>query len=76
MSKNTVLKKTIVTGECIHDDKVRPFIIKINLETQEPEVIKILRIDDRISCIGYGPYDNGHLLLGMKSGLVLIFDVI
>ena len=33
MSKNTVLKKTIVTGECIHDDKVRPFIIKINLET-------------------------------------------
>ena len=24
--------------------------------------------------MNYGPYDNGHLILGMESGLVLMFD--
>lgn len=24
---------------------------------------------------GYGPYDNGHLLLGLESGHLLAFDV-
>ena len=76
MTKSSVLKKTIVCGECFHDDKIKPYIMKINLENSEPEVIKILRIDDKIRTIAYGPYDNGYLLLGMDSGLLLIFDTV
>lgn len=30
--------------------------------------------DDAITSIGYGPYDNGYLLLGLKSGFLLIID--
>lgn len=52
----------------MHDDRRRPFLIKINLETQMPEVIKVLRMDDYISEVAYGPYDNGYLLVGLSSG--------
>lgn len=63
-----MLKKAIVAGECLHDGKERPFLIKINLETSKPEVIKVLRMDDQISEIAYGPFDNGYLIVGLKSG--------
>ena len=76
MTKNTVLKKVIVTGDCVHEDRVRPFIIKINLETKNIEILKILKIDDKIKSIGYGPFDNGHIIIGLKSGHILIFDIV
>lgn len=68
LNKGSVLKKAIVAGDCLHDGKKRPFLIKINLETSQPEVIKILRIDDKISEMNFGPYDNGYLIIGLKSG--------
>ena len=76
MTKNTVLKKVIVTGECINEDKVRPFIMKMNLETKTIEIAKILKIDYTITSIGYGPFDNGHLIIGLNSGHILIFEII
>lgn len=33
LTKNSVLKKAIVAGECLHDGNQRPFLMKINLET-------------------------------------------
>lgn len=48
----------------------------MNLENSQVEVIKILRTEDKVTAIGYGPYDNGYLTLGLKSGYVLIFDVV
>jgi hypothetical protein len=50
--------------------------MKINLENSKPEIIKILRIEDKITAIGYGPYDNGYLIIGLLSGHLLIFDII
>jgi hypothetical protein len=50
--------------------------MKMNLENSVPEVIKILRLDDKVSAIGFGPYDNGYLLVGMESGLLLAFDLL
>ena len=63
-------------GNCFHDDKTRPFIVKINLENSEPEVIKILKTEDKITAVGYGPYDNGYLIVGLNSGNIIIFDSI
>ena len=48
----------------------------MNLETKLPEVIKILRLDDKICEVGYGPYDNGYFIVGMEGGQVLVFDVV
>jgi len=31
-------------------------------------------MDDEIREVAYGPYDNGYLILGMKSGQVLVFE--
>jgi WD40 repeat protein len=41
-----------------------------------PEVIKILRIEDKITEVGYGPYDNGYFIVGMEGGQILVFDVL
>jgi hypothetical protein len=37
-------------------------------------MIKIIDIDSELSCINYGPFDNGHIMLGLKNGGFLIFD--
>jgi hypothetical protein len=51
--------------------------MKINLETLQPEIIKILKVEnDKISAIGYGPFDNGYLIIGLKSGHIVIFDIL
>ena len=60
----------------MHDNKQRPFIVKINLESKQPDVIKILRIEDKISEVAYGPYDNGYFIVGMEGGQILVFDVL
>lgn len=76
LSKGNILKKVIIAGDCLHDEKTRPFIVKINLETNIPEFIKVLRMDERISEMEFGPYDNGYLMVGLTNGNLLVFDVI
>ena len=31
---------------------------------------------DEITAMGFGPYDNGYLIIGMKSGIMIILDPI
>jgi WD40 repeat protein len=42
--------------------------MKMNLEKSQADVIKILSVDDKITHVNYGPYDNGYFLVGMNSG--------
>ena len=28
----------------------------------------------RVTCVNYGPYDNGHILVGLDDGQLLAFD--
>jgi outer membrane protein assembly factor BamB len=30
----------------------------------------------KITCINYGPYDNGHILVGMEDGTLIAFDAL
>ena len=46
-----------------------------------PEIIKILRLpqpiigkNNSLSCVNFGPFDNGYILLGTESGHLLILD--
>lgn len=45
-----------------------------NLENNQAEVIKIIDVDAEITCINYGPYDNGHILVGLSDGKLIAFD--
>ena len=45
------------------------------------ELLKVLHLpqphpsfNNQISCIEYGPYDNGYLMLGTNSGHLLVLD--
>lgn len=59
------MRKVIITGECSYNGTVRPFISKFNLETVSADVIKVLSIDDKITSLNFGPYDNGYILIGL-----------
>ena len=49
--------------------------------TYSPEIIKVLRLPqhdpfhcNRISCLNFGPYDNGYIILGTTSGHLMVLD--
>jgi hypothetical protein len=48
--------------------------MNFNLETNQAEIIKIIDIEADITCINYGPYDNGHILVGLSDGKLVAFD--
>ena len=46
-------------------DRVKP---------QESTIVKVFRSKGLITCLSYGPYDNGHVLVGTSTGDFLAFD--
>ena len=40
------------------------------------DVLKVIggMTADYITCLSFGPYDNGYILCGMASGRLLVFD--
>jgi len=37
-------------------------------------IIKAFVRETKITCINYGPYDNGHVLVGLEDGTLLAFE--
>ncbi|CDW71649.1 UNKNOWN [Stylonychia lemnae] len=68
------LKKIVLTGEVLYLKQRRCFIMIFNLEENQAETIKIIDTNAEISCINYGPYDNGHILVGLTDGKLIAFD--
>lgn len=66
--------KLILTGTC--GDK--SFVLRTDvLNPSQDPVLKILewkRDGVSIACMGYGPYDNGYLILGTSNGDLRFFD--
>ena len=53
-------------------------VLSINLHDRSSDKIALLsQIQDskQISAINYGPYDNGHLIVGLNTGVLLAYDV-
>ena len=44
--------------------------------TKDVEKLKILSFidDQQINCVAYGPFDNGHILIGLSDGWVLAYE--
>ena len=45
-----------------------------NLEQCDAEIIKVIDFDSSITSLNYGPFDNGHVLVGFANGTLLFFD--
>lgn len=54
----------------------KSFIMVYNLQSPSINKLKILKINDAtITAINYGPFDNGYLVLGLSTGLLIIVDI-
>ena len=63
-----------------------PFVMLLNLASDirtdvNPQIIKILRLpqpdplqNNQITCVHFGPYDNGYIALGTSSGHLILLD--
>ena len=45
-----------------------------NIQTSQAEIIKILDLQVEITELQYGPFDNGHVMVGLSNGQILAFD--
>ena len=44
--------------------------------SNKPSAIKFIQSNFEITSVKYGPYDNGHIIVGLSNGYVLVFDSI
>ncbi len=59
----------------IHNESL-PFIALYNIEKDSVDKIKLLHLKfGDISCINYGPYDNGYLLIGLTTGVLVAIEL-
>ena len=71
----TALSKLILAGTVLFKKEVRNFLMVFSLESGDADLIKV--VDDsgsQVTCLNYGPYDNGHILVGTSDGRLLAFD--
>ena len=45
-----------------------------NRRKKKPEFIKVLKTQEKVKVVSYGPYDNGHIILGMSNGSVIVLN--
>lgn len=39
-----------------------------NFDSAQAEIIKIIDTEAQITSLNFGPYDNGHILVGLSDG--------
>ena len=43
------------------------------MHKKDADIIKVIDTDSEISCINYGPFDNGHIIIGLENGFIILF---
>ena len=43
-------------------------------EQQAKSIIKLFKSRGKVTCVQFGPYDNGHILIGLSTGDFFAFD--
>jgi hypothetical protein len=51
-----------------------PFIMKYDREQPKKTVSRVYKSKGHITCLMYGPYDNGHILVGTSTGDFFAFE--
>ena len=52
------------------------FIMIYDRGTNKPSSIKFIQSKYTITVTKFGPYDNGHIIVGLSNGYILVFDSI
>lgn len=53
-----------------------PYLMMYDREMSAKSVSKAYKSHGHITCMHYGPYDNGHILVGLSTGDFFAFDSI
>ena len=56
--------------------KSEPFLMLLDHWNQKNTLTKVYKSRGTITCLNYGPYDNGHILIGMSTGDFIALDAI
>ena len=55
----------------------KPYVMQFNLKTKQCDKIKLLNVKGAsVTATNFGPFDNGYLLLGFSSGVLLAIDLL
>lgn len=52
------------------------FIMIYDRIINKPSAVQFIHPYYEITCVKFGPYDNGHIIVGLSNGIVLVFDSI
>ena len=86
--KTNALRRVIITGICRQkvdaDTKVLfpppeniIFVLVYNVLLEKAETFKLLPyLSTHVTSLAFGPYDNGHVLLGLSTGNLIALDLI
>jgi hypothetical protein len=51
-----------------------PILMIYDREQSHKSVVRLFKSRGTITCVQYGPYDNGHILVGTSTGDFFAFD--
>lgn len=70
--------KILISGKYeipeIYEAVENPFIMQLNRNIKNLSIIKAFKSPYKITSLNYGPYDNGHILIGMENGTLIAFN--
>lgn len=69
-------RKFFFAGTYLRQNKHNPFIMIYDREKTEKSQTKLFKSRGKITCCEFGPYDNGHILVGSSTGDFFAFDAI
>jgi len=74
--KKVIPKKFILSGSFseIHKQEQSSFVMLFDRIHRGNSKVKVFKPHHSIGCISYGPYDNGHILVGLAQGSIVAFD--
>jgi hypothetical protein len=69
-------RKIFFAGSYYKQNRLMPFILMYDREMTFKSTLKLFKSRGYVTCLAYGPYDNGHILMGMSTGDFFAFDSI
>ena len=54
----------------------RPYLLIYDRQLNQPTIIKLITTYSKITALKFGPYDNGHIIIGLSNGFLLVFSSI
>lgn len=69
-------RKLVAAGTYQLKHNQAPFLMIHDRQQPERSIVRLFKSRGKISCLQYGPYDNGHILMGLTTGDFFAFDSI